>query len=712
MSRYPKVPIFWQGEILETAIAVLRDYLGKDKIWSTIDIVIPSFRCDPDILLKFSALRSRRINVSILVSIIVDNPSSPLLPQVIKLTDLSSNHLVRIIINETNIGASGSRNVGIASSFGDLIVLLDDDIIPDAELVDCYLGASMRNPDAQIFVGLTELPKPRGLLQHAISASMMTFFYSIAKRMKNPPWGVTGNMCIRGRTNNVVFSGDYPKSGGGEDVDYCFRTKELYPFQRRNSVIVAVPEAKVQHPFWVNIPKQVLGWAWGDVRCISNFPHKTFYVPPNWIEIVLLLSVYSIFSHSFECIRRVIFSIIATEFIISSFSSSAHIPHGMPMRKMFIISAIASVLLMLQDVVRLVYKVVNFKFAQICLQFDWFDGQESFVVASKITIFLRYVSYSVVIALEIYYWNRKSLDLNGILLVVIVTSICGGILQYLFDFSRDAEALVYLARLKKLPISFDTFAAQPFVILAFIRTGSNLLCGLLHNHSEVVMHNEVFNLAKIWTYQTEDIRSDPLWKPWDIFSRDKDPVSFLKMLYSNEPITKRKTFKAIGFKLFPDHWNNANSKALHMLLGDQRVKKIVLRRENYLEVYASLLKADKTGNYLLKSLDGVKITVNLKSFQDFIEYYDKCYEHIGKLLLNQNTHQISYEALSASNDGSIIRGVQNFLGVDYSYTPKQLALTKKQSTNPINEDILNFAEVNEAFRLHPKAPYIFSKDDN
>lgn len=45
----------------------------------------------------------------------------------------------------------------------------------------------------------------------------MTFFYGVAKLLKHPPWGVTANICVPGRLNNVVwFSDAYPKTGGGE----------------------------------------------------------------------------------------------------------------------------------------------------------------------------------------------------------------------------------------------------------------------------------------------------------------------------------------------------------------------------------------------------------------------------------------------------------------------------------------------------------------
>lgn len=219
-----------------------------------------------------------------------------------ELIDWSHNHLVRIYQNTSNVGASQSRNTGIASSFGDWVVLLDDDVIPSMNLLDAYLGAMLRNPDAIVLVGLTCLSDPSTLLQHALKASQMTFFYDVANRMVNPPWGVTANICVRGRTSHGVwFSNDYPRTGGGEDVDYCLRIKDLYPFHTRNEVIVAVPEARAEHPFWNNISRQVIGWACGDVRCLSALPLKTFFTPPNWIEFIFLFAVFLVFMQCCSC---------------------------------------------------------------------------------------------------------------------------------------------------------------------------------------------------------------------------------------------------------------------------------------------------------------------------------------------------------------------------------------------------------------------------
>eukprot|EP00798_Chlamydomonas_sp_ICE-L_P013707 gene13703-19599_t len=237
------------------------------------------FLCNPELLGKIAALKTSSNRASVHTLIVVDNPGcgEEALASVEALRDWSPNHLVRVYVQPENMGASLARNAGMAQSFGDWTVLLDDDVIPEPDLLDAYLGAIMRFPEAKIYVGLTKLPEPQSLMQHSVFA--------------NPPWGVTANLCVEGRTNNSLwFSSAYPKSGGGEDVDYCLRMKNRIGVgPDRETCIVSVPEAVVHHPFWDNILLQIAGWARGDVQCLSALPHSTFYAPPNWAEFCMLL---------------------------------------------------------------------------------------------------------------------------------------------------------------------------------------------------------------------------------------------------------------------------------------------------------------------------------------------------------------------------------------------------------------------------------------
>jgi hypothetical protein len=62
-------------------------------------------------------------------------------------------------------------------------------------------------------------------------------------------------------------------------------------------------------------------------------------------------------------------------------------------------------------------------------------------------------------------------------------------------------------------------AAVPFVVLCYPRTGSNWLCGMLYQHPEILMHNEVFNENCVHAYYKEDFQRNH----WDYENRDVDP---------------------------------------------------------------------------------------------------------------------------------------------------------------------------------------------
>jgi glycosyltransferase involved in cell wall biosynthesis len=708
-ARYTKHDFQWQGGVLTSAVLKLLESLGgggKAHETQCLNVVVPSYRCDIATLSRITTLTVSGDRTSVHFLVVVDNPAAS--GELAVLQDWSSNHLVRVQVNASNMGASASRNAGIAASCGDWIVLLDDDIIPEASLLDAYLGAIRRHPAAKIFVGLTLLPAPETLMQHALMASQMTFFYDVARRMKNPPWGVTANLCIQGRTCDRViwFSDDYPRTGGGEDVDFCLRVKDLLPLHARTTAVVAVPEARVRHPFWGSVPRQIVGWALGDVRCLSALPTKAFYALPNWLEFIFLTAIYMVLCSSFSWLRffEVALNITLLEVALTGCVSYPLVPRSLPWVWRAVLAAAAAFPIMIQDAARLCSKLLRFKIGHICLQLDWMDGQREHVGATRFVLLVKNAAFLLLATASLYPSILAWITVNGLCLIV------GGFVlfwNYSQQFSPAYEMQTLMNCLQPLPVTFPRDHPQPFIILAFQRTGSNLLCGKLHNHVQIVMHNEVFNLAKIWTYQNEDVRSDASWH-WNIFSRDADPLSFICHLFTREPSLK-KTWRAVGFKLFPDHWTRNNERALQQLLGDARIKKIILSRDNVMDVYISKLRSDKSGHYISKSLDSIRVDVDPAAFAAFIDYYDACYEFYEGCVAGQDVHRVTYEQLVDVHGGDeAVKAVLSFLGVESSAAPPALKVTVKQTARPLSEGIVNYSELEAAFHHHPRMKNILA----
>ena len=74
-----------------------------------------------------------------------------------------------------------------------------------------------------------------------------------------------------------------------------------------------------------------------------------------------------------------------------------------------------------------------------------------------------------------------------------------------FTMTGIADAILYLKkpysrdRRKRFVAHFLKPSPQTrFAVLSWKRTGSNMLCGILFNHPEVVMHNELFNPSRCY----------------------------------------------------------------------------------------------------------------------------------------------------------------------------------------------------------------------
>lgn len=706
-ARYVKQHVEWQGELLASAVTkLLMHYTPGRAAMPCIDVVVPTFRCDPSALRCIAALTTRDASVNILL--IVDNPASLNLPDLLTLQDWSLNHLVRVHCNARNLGASASRNIGIAASAGDLIVLLDDDIVPDASLLEAYLGAAKRNPAAHILVGTTALSPPVTLAQHALAACQMTFFYDVARRMEQPPWGVTANLCLHGRPA-VWFSETYPRSGGGEDVDFCLRLKDTLPAHARGGALVAVPEARVVHPFWRSITAQVVGWALGDVLCLSALPTRAFYAPPNWAEFLLLVTLFAAYTSALSWLVRVVPAVAMLEVVLNASTALPHTSSALRPHVRVLVSLTAAWPPMVQDVARLASKLARLRLTHVCLQLDWLDGQREHVSVTRIALVLKNAAF-LLLTLSLLPWVElwhSVLAATG-LLVFVVTWHVG----QRYDAVADNASFVTVGLLPPLSVAFPACSPQPFVVLAYQRTGSNLLCGRLHNHPSIAMHNEVFNVARAWTYLDEDVRSDPTWH-WNIFSRDSDPLAFIVNLFTRQPSSKQALLntaegRAVGFKLFPDHFTDSNTHALRRLLADERVKKVILRRENVLSVYVSKLRADKSGHYLAKRLDDIAVRINPAALDAFARHYDATYAYYEQCVMGQDVYHVTYEQLAdADIADDTLRGVLRFLGVDALRVPPPLDVTVKQSSKPLAEGISNFADVELAFRHHPRVKKSF-----
>ena len=121
------------------------------------------------------------------------------------------------------------------------------------------------------------------------------------------------------------------------------------------------------------------------------------------------------------------------------------------------------------------------------------------------------------------------------------------------------------------------------------------------------MHNEIMNNIDIFTYHGGVFRgasSASSGLSWTPLNRDVNPKAFVRHVWSGlnanlEP-GPRPDHKAVGFKSFPEHWRDSGNEDafLQEILHDPGIQKIVLKREDELRVYVSMLRAEQTGMHI------------------------------------------------------------------------------------------------------------------
>jgi len=258
---------------------------------SSIDVIIPSFRADPEYLNPIFDL-NKPDKVIIKYFLIVDNPK---IKDNKVLIEYEKRQDIVVIRNETNLGASASRNKGIDEGRGDWLLFLDDDILVDNDLLKKYAEAiNQSGSTAPGFVGVTEFPEPVNSFTKGVIISDILTFFPLAKDEKEMSWGVTANLLLkRDAIGDFRFQDKvFPKFGGGEDIDLC-----LNIVQQTGSKFKTIPDAKVVHPWW-NDGKRAYTrfkrWAYGDSILPKLFPQYKYYNFPNVIESSILFVVLGI----------------------------------------------------------------------------------------------------------------------------------------------------------------------------------------------------------------------------------------------------------------------------------------------------------------------------------------------------------------------------------------------------------------------------------
>ena len=229
-----------------------------------------------------------------------------------------------------------------------------------------------------------------------------------------------------------------------------------------------------------------------------------------------------------------------------------------------------------------------------------------------------------------------------------------------------------------------------FVVLASMRTGSNLLNAHLNQFDGVVCHGEAFNNVfvglKADYYPKLGMTRD------DLERRDADPFAFKAMLLEDPAA------RAVGFHMFPGH----NQDILKDVIDDRSIRKIVLRR-SLIQSFVSLCLARETGVWLV-SVDRPEAVDRLENTRRKIRFVPSEFE-VYRHQLNSFWHRV-LSALKESgqefhpiwysgiNDVEKVNAVVRFIGLSEQKAELQQKLVR-QNPADIRDKVENWEELEE-----------------
>jgi len=261
--------------------------LGQGHVFASVDVLVPSYRVED---LRRVALRVHSAcpdSPLLGLIIVVDDPQCPAATRqaLARLQDLPSMRgRVRLGFNQSNMGASASRNTLLDLCLAEYVIFLDDDVQPGEGLLPAYQAAFRQHPEELGFAGPTLLPRyPLTPVSLGTHMSDVSFFWTAPLNMQRVPWAVTANLAVR--NTGKRFDLRYPKTGGGEDVDFCLRACP--------QGLVAVPDAVAVHPWWNGGRPALMRfarWALGDGELVDVYPHLAYRAAPNVVEVLLIMA--------------------------------------------------------------------------------------------------------------------------------------------------------------------------------------------------------------------------------------------------------------------------------------------------------------------------------------------------------------------------------------------------------------------------------------
>lgn len=247
---------------------------------TSVAAVIVSYRSDERLFRGLEALTPQVGRI-----IVVDNDSGDEVTEKLKEVAEAGGGKVRLVLNDENVGLAAAQNQGIRLALedgADWVLLLDDDSVPDAGMVEALLAAHADHPSPER-IGLVapRLHDEEGTLKARAYVSRHAFDF---RPVRFGPGDVLDNVAFAIASGSLVKAEVFREVGlMREDffVDYI-DFEFAFRMRRFGWGLVAVGDAGLEHRLGEFEHKRLLG---RDFRFNSHSGFRRYYIYRNRMRV-------------------------------------------------------------------------------------------------------------------------------------------------------------------------------------------------------------------------------------------------------------------------------------------------------------------------------------------------------------------------------------------------------------------------------------------
>lgn len=188
----------------------------------TVSVIIPTYNRKEMLAEMIGMLRNQTIDPSVFEVVVVDDGSMDGTPDFIRALDVPFT--LRVITQE-NSGPSRARNHGAEEAAGQMIVFMDDDLVPEPEMIEAHRDALADDRTNVVIGKLMPWAEGSGGAWNRWEDRIYAKHYAAVESNKRPP---SGRRLYSG--NFSVWREAFLSAGGfdetllrGEDVELGFR---------------------------------------------------------------------------------------------------------------------------------------------------------------------------------------------------------------------------------------------------------------------------------------------------------------------------------------------------------------------------------------------------------------------------------------------------------------------------------------------------------